>query len=572
MTIAVIVTVMLIVLFGAGIAGGERKRNNGFLQKIQTEYGKKAAVRHTPEELRRIAFYSESRIRGEKTENVTDDITWNDLGMDRIFDDMDVTYSSAGEEYLYHILRTPCVREEELREREKVIRFFTENKDVREKLQLEFARIGKSSRISLAEYLQKLTMIDGRDRMIYRLPVVMLTASVIWGILMPRVGIIVMVAVIFLNIFLYYFWDSGELKPYLEALGYVRRAVYGLGRVRKYLSGDLEQYGSRFGENYDRIRRLFRGSGILSGNSASKSPGDALLDYVRVVTHLDVIKFYRMAGGLRTCREETGVLLDTIGFLDSMAAVSSYRCALPYWCVPTFRTGAESGICFSAEKEYHPLVKDPVANSVKADRGMLVTGSNASGKSTFLKTTALCAVLAQTIHTCPAVSCSGSMYRICTSMALRDDLAAKESYYIVEIKSLKRILEYVDGRIPVLCFIDEVLRGTNTIERIAASAQILKSLSRPGVICTAATHDIELAKLLEPYYDNYHFQEKIVEDDVQFDYHLYPGPSSSRNAIKLLEIIGYDRTITQWAEFSAEHFLETGEWSLENPEHDPETR
>lgn len=84
-------------------------------------------------------------------------------------------------------------------------------------------------------------------------------------------------------------------------------------------------------------------------------------------------------------------------------------------------------------------------------------------------------------------------------MALRDDLNAQNSYYIVEIKSLKRILDAVDkdDKRPVLCFVDEVLRGTNTVERIAASSEILKSLRYKNVLVFAATHDIELTYLLE---------------------------------------------------------------------------
>ena len=191
-------------------------------------------------------------------------------------------------------------------------------------------------------------------------------------------------------------------------------------------------------------------------------------------------------------------------------------------------------------------------------------GANASGKSTFLKTVAINAILAQTIHTCMAQRYESSFFRIYSSMALRDDLVGQESYYIVEIKALKRILDVLDEEMPVLCFVDEVLRGTNTVERIAASSHILKSLSRDDVICFAATHDIELTHMLETEYDNYHFQEEVKNNDILFDYILYPGRATSRNAIKLLSIMGYDQNIISAAETSAERFLKTGEWTLEN--------
>ena len=107
---------------------------------------------------------------------------------------------------------------------------------------------------------------------------------------------------------------------------------------------------------------------------------------------------------------------------------------------------------------------------------------------------------------------------------------------------------------------DEVLRGTNTVERIAASAQILKSLARENVICFAATHDIELTHLLENDYSNYHFEEEIKGDDIEFNYRLMDGRATTRNAIKLLRVMGYDEEIIQNAENLAEEFIVKGVW------------
>ena len=146
-------------------------------------------------------------------------------------------------------------------------------------------------------------------------------------------------------------------------------------------------------------------------------------------------------------------------------------------------------------------------------------------------------------------------------MALRDDLANSDSYYIVEIKSLKRILDAVGKKgIPVLCFIDEVLRGTNTVERIAASSEILKNLNTDRALCFAATHDIELTHLLDGDYDNYHFEEDVKDHDVLFSYHLMSGRAQSRNAIKLLEVIGFTQDITQKSQEMAECLIKTGKW------------
>ena len=112
----------------------------------------------------------------------------------------------------------------------------------------------------------------------------------------------------------------------------------------------------------------------------------------------------------------------------------------------------------------------------------------------------------------------------------------------------------------ILCFVDEVLRGTNTVERISASSQILKELALNGIMCFAATHDIELTYILEKYYSNYHFTEDVQGNEIVFSYALHEGRATSRNAIKLLEIIGYDKSIVDKAQERAEDFVNTGAW------------
>ena len=113
---------------------------------------------------------------------------------------------------------------------------------------------------------------------------------------------------------------------------------------------------------------------------------------------------------------------------------------------------------------------------------------------------------------------------------------------------------------PLLCLVDEVLRGTNTTERIAASASILRALARPHVFAVAATHDIELTYLLDGTYRNMHFEESADDEDVHFTYLLREGRAASGNALTLLERNGYPEDITRAARRMKDGFLETGEW------------
>lgn len=208
----------------------------------------------------------------------------------------------------------------------------------------------------------------------------------------------------------------------------------------------------------------------------------------------------------------------------------------------------------------HPLVKNCVPNRFTWDENILLTGSNASGKSTFIKAVALNAILAQTLGICFAHTFIMPRARVMTSMAIRDDVQAGDSYFIKELKSLKRIADASREEGFLLCFIDEILRGTNTQERISASSALLENLAEQRLLCMAATHDIELTKILEASYHNWHFREEMEDGRISFTFTLHDGPATSRNAISLLEQMGFEAEVISKARSRAADFDAHGTW------------
>lgn len=264
-------------------------------------------------------------------------------------------------------------------------------------------------------------------------------------------------------------------------------------------------------------------------------------------------------------------IAETLGELESLISIASFRESLEYYTVPILHekenVDFDSGTGEEKQEEhnlvmeeiYHPLISYPVANTLHTKQGVLLTGSNASGKSTFLRTIAINAICAQTIHTCFAKRYESYFYMVHSAMSLNDSLENGDSYFIVEIETLRDILNnYKDT--PIMCFVDEVLRGTNTIERIAAATEILRFMNNKGILCFAASHDIELTKLLIDEYNMYHFREYVVDGRVDFDYILYPGPVTTRNAIRLLEMKGFNEIITNNAMDLIDYFEKNGEW------------
>ena len=357
-----------------------------------------------------------------------------------------------------------------------------------------------------------------------------------------------------------YFKQKAEIESYFTVFSYILSLLKEIKEIRKLGIKEIEDYTKVYEEADKAFKKFQKGSTlVVGGNSMSGDLADVVLDYLRMLFHIDIIKFNTMLKTLRKNRELLNQLYESIGYLDSMIAAASFREQIDYYCEPRLISGGKPYL--KVEDVFHPLLEEPVANSIHGNKSVLITGSNASGKSTFIKTMAINAILSQTIYTSVSREYEASYFRVFSSMALKDDIFSNESYYMVEIKSLKRILDKMDGEIPILCFVDEVLRGTNTLERIAASTQILRNLADGNTLSFAATHDIELTHILEKDYENYHFTEKVKDNDILFDYKLYSGRAVSRNAIKLLELLGYSDDITRKANQLANDFLTNGTWT-----------
>ena len=552
-----VIFALVLLMLGKGLYD-ERQNYKKFLNRLKNHYGELEKKEYRPEQYASIASY----FTHHPEEDQVDDITWNDLNMDEIFQGMDDTLSSAGQEVLYHILRTPRFSEAELAHFEDLVKFFAEHTEERVKVQLLLKRLGFTGRFSLYEYLEYLDILGSRSNLKHYIGNFLYIPFLICCFFYPSVGVIGLILCMLYNIFVY-FKEKNEIDPYITSFSYVMRLVDISGKMAAVLPREMEEEAEELRKHRKQLGKFKRGSFWLMSSgrmSGSGNPLDIFLDYARMIFHLDLIKFNTMLEQVRNRTEDVDVLFYTMGYLETAIVVGAYRKSLSEgYCIPVL--GREKRDTYLTAKEiYHPLIVHPVKNSIAAKRGVLLTGSNASGKSTFLKTIAINAIFAQTIHTVLADSYEGSYFHICTSMALRDDLVGGESYYIVEIRSLKRILNHAAEEKTVLCFVDEVLRGTNTVERIAASTEILKSLTEKNVLCFAATHDVELTELLGEDYDNYHFEEEIADGDVRFQYRLLEGKATTRNAIKLLGVMGYEESIIENAENRAERFLKTGQW------------
>ncbi len=494
-------------------------------------------------------------------EEVIDDITWNDLDMDGVFCLINRTRSAVGAEALYDMLRRPKQTKAGFHNFEEDVHYLVEQEQERLNLQMELSSLRRKGRYSLYDYIDYLERLGKRSNMVHILQLTLFIASVGLIFVNSSLGVMAFIVMACVNI-TSYLGHKGRVAPYVSTFAYIMKMLDCADALLRQPLAGMPEYREKLRKNREAFRDFKKGSSMVfkMSSAGAGDPGEIIFDYVKMMTHIDLIQFNKMLNKTLACKKEILELAECIGYLDAMIAIGSFRASLPYYAIPKLHESTDTAIAI--EEGYHPILREPVANSFSQRRGMVITGSNASGKSTFLKMVAINAILAQTIHTCMARCYEASMFRILSSMSLRDNLDGGESYYMVEIKALKRIMDAAskEGN-PVLCFVDEVLRGTNTVERIAASTQILVKLFTSGVCCFAATHDIELTHLLEKEYDNYHFEEEVRDGDVLFSYCLHTGRAQTRNAIRLLQIIGFSEDIIQEAEELAASFTKTSVWS-----------
>jgi len=456
-----------------------------------------------------------------------DHITWNDLDMDNVYKRINACFSSIGEEYLYNSLHEITFDKAELLERENLIKFFEQSPKERFDTQIALASLGKSNYNGVA------SLLFGTDIKLLSRPYVYKILAVLplaFLVVLPSnmtIGIIGIAISFLVNMIIHYsVMQYAEIE--IPAMKYFSSMLNCCGKLYKIDLVSKLPIMVNLRPHFNVFRRII-----------AKSPSSVGI-YLNIIFLFDVRYYNDFARLITSHNQAFHQVYKTIGEIDSALSVLSFRKSLSAFSTPQFSDKNE----LEFEEIYHPLIEYPITNTHKFCNDSLITGSNASGKSTFIKTLAVNGIMAQTIHTCTAKKFVTRISMTVTSMAMRDDLFGGESYFIVEIKSLKRIID-LTSKYHCICYVDEILRGTNTIERIAASTAILMYLSKQDCLCIVASHDIELTRLLN--HDNYHFCEQVTDNDIAFDYKLKQGATTTRNAIKLLDYMGFKSEIVNHA-------------------------
>ncbi|MEG2833846.1 MAG: hypothetical protein RR859_06690 [Ruthenibacterium sp.] len=464
-----------------------------------------------------------------------DAITWNDLDMDDVYDGINACETTIGQDYLYAMLHETDLPADTLLQRERLMMAMGDV-ETRLSAQMLLAKLGKriSTRLSV--------LLFGTEPQTFPK-----TGKLILFAILPWMGLLLLpfsaeLALVWMlcgmtNNAYQYFQIRRRSENAMETTGYFLSAISCAKKLAKALAAPCPTLSRKLTESV----RPFHGIGMSGVLLSAGMQTDIMVvaETIGMVTLLPLLQYAKTQHILTENRAEMLEVYRLIGETDAAISVLSYRESVDCFAVPQVR----DAIGVNCTGIVHPLLAQPVANDAQITRDWLLTGSNASGKSTFIKAVAVNLILAQTIHTCTARAFAFGAAPVITSMAIADNIIDGESYFVAEIKSMRRIVTLADTNCACYCFIDEILKGTNTEERVAASIAVLEHLNGTKVLCMAATHDMELPDALGARYENHHFCEQMTADGIAFDYKLKDGVSTTRNAIRLLAYYDFPQDV-----------------------------
>lgn len=201
---------------------------------------------------------------------------------------------------------------------------------------------------------------------------------------------------------------------------------------------------------------------------------------------------------------------------------------------------------FEFEALTHPLIEEKkvVGNSLQLEEGTcIITGSNMSGKTTFLRSIGMNLALAYAGAPVTARAFRTSYMEVFTSMRIEDRVDEGISTFYAELLRIKEMITFSETHSPMIALIDEIFKGTNSADRILGATQTIKKLGKPWVNVMVTTHDFELCQLAEEVKQkrnsyNYHFEEYYEKNQIRFDYKLKDGRCQTTNAKYLLRMVG----------------------------------
>ncbi|MBV8517164.1 MAG: DNA mismatch repair protein MutS [Acidobacteria bacterium] len=337
-------------------------------------------------------------------------------------------------------------------------------------------------------------------------------------------------------------WFAPRVKPLVAEVERAEPALALLGALlarlerERFTSPRLTALAERLrgADDIERLRKL-----VALLDARRNQFFAALAELLLWTTNVGfAIERWRLRSGARI-----GDWIEAVGEVEALSSLASFAFEHPSFATPEI---VAEGPLFDARDLGHPLIPDDrrVTNDLRLDaqtRLLLVSGSNMSGKSTMMRSVGIAAVLAMTGGPVCASALRIAPAQVGASIRIHDSLQENASRFYAEILRIRQVLELAT-RGPLLFLLDEVLAGTNSHDRRIGAEGIVRNLVARGGAGLVSTHDLALAQIAEtlPGAANVHFEDRVEEGQVVFDYRMRPGIVTKSNALELMRSVGID--------------------------------
>ena len=487
----------------------------------------------------------------QPTDSQVDDQTWYDLALHKVFDQLNYTQSSIGAEALYQKMRLLTFQpDDSLRELEE---FFERQPDLRLRVQVIMNQLGKKNH-NMARSI--VANPGNQDSRIYlSLYIFLACLPVLSLFFLPFFKIqafSVLIASVTFNI-IFSSIRNWSNKMRLDQVSYLVR-IFASAEKLSRLALPKQEALKQAVQPFKKTKVI---SSILQSPTGS-SEMEIILIYLNFLFLIPQIAQVYIYNQVKSYQKEAQETINLLGEMEVAISLLRHKRDFELICQPHF--SKEGGI--RGKSLYHPLIANPVVNDVSFEKNMVISGDNASGKSTYLKMVAINCILAQGLGFAYGESFELPYGHVMTSMDVSDDIEVGDSYFITESKTILRMIENLKKPGFHYFFIDELFKGTNTIERIGAGLGIVRWLSGRNCLYMISSHDIELVVASGAVNDNYHFDSRYVDGKIVFDYHIKQGSAVTKNAVNTLKSLHFPSEITLTAQELIEQYEETGKWSL----------
>jgi len=466
---------------------------------------------------------------------------------------INLSVTSGGTQVLHQWLTAGKPEMEQINERQHLLKELILLKRFREKLHLNSElTYKKNNSLRLIELFKENTEPAKIKKTAYILGIVIALNIILFlsyiFLHIPAffaVGLLIQLAI--------YWFNSGKIAPSLSQAVSIEEALGKFSRILEFLESypykkdsKLEKLCRPFINKADCPSKKFKqiSNSIFALSLSSNQITSLIFNLIFPWDFYHTYKFEQLKKNIYSVLPEW---LNIWYKLEALNSLANLAYVYPDFSFPVINEQPDSNKAFVIKDAGHPLIpfEQCIRNNFtfnKTGESIIITGSNMSGKSTFLKTLGINLALCYSGAPVCASYMETGLFRMFTCIKVSDSVTDGISYFYAEVKRLKLLLNELNKKdsYPLFYMIDEIFRGTNNLERLTGSRSFIKALAGSYSIGLISTHDLELVKLEGEinHISNYHFREEVISDKMKFDYKIHNGPCPTTNALKIMKLEG----------------------------------